>query len=178
MQWITTNVPFLIAIIILIILMILGFKNGAIKTLGGIISALLSSIIVILLAFLVREYFYNEKLVLLLTIVLLFMMTVAFLLFNTFFKPIKALSNTAVVKVIDKPLGLVLAVLETIAILWGVYTILTIMNGGSIETWTMRCVNNNVIMKFFYDHNLIYNLVEGIGNKLMGHQIIEKWINS
>ena len=70
MQWILVNIPFLIAVVLMIVLMGIAFKNGAIKTIGGIVSAIVSSILVILISFLVREYFYNEKLVMVLTIVL------------------------------------------------------------------------------------------------------------
>ena len=178
MQWILVNVPFLIAVVLMLVLMGIAFKNGAIKTIGGIVSAVVSSILVILISFLVREYFYNEKLVMVLTIVLLFLLAVAFMLFNTFFKPIKALSNLGIVKLVDKPLGIVLAVCETVVIIWGIYCILNVMNGGSIEEWTMRCVQENPIMKYLYDNNYIYNLMSGIGNKIMGHEIIAKWILS
>ena len=178
MEWLITNSPFIIVIVVLIWAIISAFKAGAIRTFGKIVSAVVSAVLVILISFLVREYFYQEKLVMVLTIVLLFLLAVAFMLFNTFFKPIKALSHLSIVKLVDKPLGIVLAYFETVVLLWAVYCLIMVMNGGAIENWIMKCVENNYIMRYYYNHNLLYDLIAGLGEKIMGHQILAKWILS
>lgn len=174
MDWILANIPFLCVLVILILKIVIGFKRGIIKELCSIVSFIMSSLIVILLSGLVRNYFDNDRILFVLTIILLVLLIVVYKIIDLALTTIKFIGRIVAKSKINKILGAVLGIAETVIIVWTIYCLIIIFNGGAIESVIMNCTKANPFMKFMYEYNYLYSLVASIFSKIGAVNIWQK----
>ena len=166
LNWIIVNIPFLCAILILIISIVGAVKNGFVKSIFNLISAILSSIVILLLAFAVHGAFDKDRIKFVVAIVLIVLLGIVYKLLSLFFTSLKFVSKLPIVKSLDKVLGVLFAVCITVIIVWAVYCVVIILGGGSLGPWILRCVKANPVMKFLYQYNYMYKIVYNLSDKI------------
>ena len=171
-NWFTTNIPFIIVLIVFVIFLVRALKNGFVKELCEFVSAIIASIAILLLAFAIHGVFDKDKIQFVVAVVLIVLLGIIYKLLSLFFTSLKLVSKIPVVKVLDKILGVVMAVLEIVVLLWAVYCLIIIVNGGALGRWIIDCVKVNPVMRFVYEYNYMYQIVASISSKLRAEDLL------
>lgn len=155
-NWLTYNIPFFVAVLILIVKVIKGAKRGAVKEICSFISIVVASFAVLLIGFAVRKYLTQDKIIFIITLILLFLLILIYKILDLFLTTLKLISKLPVISFLDKLLGIPVAVCEVIIIIWTVYCLAMVFNEGAFARWIINCVTNNQIMRTLYEYNYIY----------------------
>lgn len=165
------QIPFILAAILLLVRMIVGVKRGFIKEICSLISVIIASIAVVLIAFGVRNFFSHEVVLVVAAIVCILLLGIIYKLLEVFFVSLKLIAKLPVVNLLDKLLGIIIGIAETILVVWAVYCIITIMQPSAFGNWIINCVKNNNIMKFLYVHNILFDNVSVWFDKILALDI-------
>lgn len=174
MDWILGNIPFLCVVLVLILKVISGIKRGIIKEICSLVSFFMSSIIILLLAVLVRGYFNNDRILFVLTIILLVLMIVVYKILDLALTTLKFIGKLTNKSIISKLLGAVFGVAETVLIVWAIYCLTIVFNGGAIEKAIIDCAKSNPVMRIMYEYNYLYSLLSSLGAQIGSINLWEK----
>lgn len=101
-----------------------GFDNGMLKEIVNILSAIVSCICIILIFFTVSSIRAKTFSVLTLCVLALICIGIAFKLCNLIFKPVTAIVNISIIASLDKLLGAILGLGETLIFAFFIYYLL------------------------------------------------------
>lgn len=174
LDWLLINIPFLCAIVLLIIRSIVATKRGMVKEICSVIATVVASVAVLLIALAIRKYFDQDKVIFIATIILMVVLGLLYKIIDGFLVTLKLVSKLPVLKQIDKVMGLVIAVVEVIFVVWVVYCVVLILDVGMFESWIMTCVKNNYFMRFLYEYNYLYKWIAPISKTLQEIDIAGK----
>lgn len=158
----------LIAVAVLLIWRIAeGIHRGMVKEIISFISLIVLCLVVGLLGMALSKYFEKDIVGIIVTVILLLVLCIAHRLLSLVFFSAKLIAKLPVIRTADKLMGAVIGVLETVLLLWMVYS-LTITFG--LSTWwgeAIRvCAAENPILRFFYKYNYLQHWVEFFAQKL------------
>ncbi len=165
-DWIMVNLPFIIFLILFVIFAFRAVKAGFVKELCEFISAIIASVAIILLAYAIYGVFDKEKIQFAVAVILIVLLGIVYKLLSLCFTSLKLIAKLPVIKVLDKILGVLMAVLEIVVLIWAVYSLIIIIKGGALGKWIIECARQNPIMRFLYERNYMYILISKIGDKL------------
>lgn len=171
LSWIIINTPFLLAVVLLIFICARAVKEGFISELFSFISALIASVAILLLAMAVHGVFTDKKIALVIAIVLLILLAIFRSLINLLFGSLKLVAKLPGVSIANKLLGIAMAVVETVLIIWAIYCIIIIVDAGILGDWIRRCVSQNPLLKMLYEYNYLYKIVASLSDKIRGIDI-------
>lgn len=166
------QLPFLAAVILLVVKVMISFKRGLVKEICAVISTIAASIVVLLIAFALRQYFNDSKIIFVTTLVLLFLFLVLYKILATFLTGLKLVAKLPGLNLVDKILGPVLGIVETVLIIWAVYCIAIIMDMGAFSTLMMNCARNNIVMRLLYQYNYMYVLIAPFSQTLRDYDLL------
>ena len=165
-NWLLENLFFLFICFFFLIKAIISIKKGFAKELCGLIAIILSSVAILLIAFAGDKYFSGEVFKLVIAMVLLAVLGILYKVIDLFLVSLKLISKLPIVRLLDKILGLVIALLETAVVAWAVYCIVLIMEPEGIKDLVMYPASTNPVCSFLYNHNYLYPLAEALNNIL------------
>ncbi|MBP5599073.1 MAG: CvpA family protein [Lachnospiraceae bacterium] len=174
MNWILVNLPFFVLIAFLVIRIIFAVRKGAVKEVCGVVSMILASILVMLIAFAVRQYFDSQRVIFIITIILILLLVIIYKIFNLAFTTMKIIAKLPGVNLVNKLLGIPLAIIETLILVWAIYCLIMVLDIGAFEKWIMDCVRSNFVMKFLYRYNYMFSIVANFSKTLGDINIWEK----
>ncbi|MBR6004053.1 MAG: CvpA family protein [Lachnospiraceae bacterium] len=166
MNWFIVNIPFFVLLVFLVIKIILSVRKGAVKEICGVVSMILASILVLLIAFAVRQYFDSQRVIFLVTLILIFLLLIIYKIFDMAFTTMKLISKIPGVHLVNKLLGIPLAIAETVILVWTIYCLIMVLDIGAFEKWIMDCVRSNFVMKFLYRFNYLFFIVANFSKTL------------
>lgn len=166
LDWFLFNIPFFIFLIYFILKMIFAPKKGAVKELCGFVSIIIASLVVLLIGFGIRKYLAQDRVIFVITIILLFLLVLIYKLFDFLFTTLKIIANLPGVNIVNKILGVPVAILITLMVLWTIFCIAMVFDEGAFAVWTINCVKNNGLMRFLYEHNYLYLIVSKFSKTL------------
>ena len=151
----------LIAFLILAVInVVLGYKKGMVRSIISLVSLVVLCVTGLLLANGISSYnggkYFQVALVIILLVVIV---TVSQLLSIVFFSA-KLVSKLPVVHSVDKLLGIVFGILETILILWTVYTFVMMMDLGAFGQLIRTCAGENSFLAWMYQHNYLAHVID------------------
>lgn len=174
MEFLTAQLPFLVVLLYLVIMIVVSYKRGFAKEFCSLVAMIVASIAVLLIAFAIRAYFDQERLIFVITLILLFLLFVLYKIVDLALTSLKIVSKLPIIRLIDKPLGIIAGVAEVIITIWAVYCIVMVLDAGAFEKWVMNCVRNNVLMRFMYEYNYMYLIASKFSETLHGIDIWKK----
>ena len=152
---ININVLFIVAIIVMVFNVVQGYKHGMVKAVISLVSMVVLCVVVALLANAVSSYhdgkFYNLAVM----VILLALLGIAHHLLGVVFFSAKMIAKLPVISFLDKMLGIVFGVCETVLILWTVYTFTMMMDMGMIGQMILAYTEDNQILSWLYQHNYL-----------------------
>ncbi len=143
-----------------------GYSKGMVKEIISFISLIVLCLVIVLVANGLNSYYDGEILNVIVMVLLLAVLGVAHHLLNVVVFPAKMLVKLPIVKSLDKLLGVVVGIAETVLILWTVYTFVMMMDLGAIGDFILQSTANNPILRWFYEHNQLAGWIEILGAEL------------
>lgn len=151
----------LIAVLILAVVNVLiGYRKGMVKSIISLVSLIVLCVVGLLLANGISSYNDGKIFQVVLVVILLIVIGIAHHLLGIVFFSAKLLSKLPVVHSVDKVLGIVFGILETVLILWTVYTFAMMMDLGIVGELIRTGAGENPFLTWMYQHNLLAHGLE------------------
>lgn len=160
------NILLIVTIILLILKIKDGYKRGMVKEIISFVSLIILCVVLALLANGVSSYFDKKYINVALVIILLLVIAVVHHLLGILFFSAKLVVKLPIVSWVDKLLGVVTGILETILILWTIYTFVMLMDLGVIGSQIVAYTKENSILLWFYENNYLAYLLQSISSKI------------
>lgn len=162
------NLNFLLIIFVVVLLLKLrgGYKRGMVKEVILLVSLLISGIAAALIANGLKSYNQGQVFHVAVMVILLSLLGLVHLLLKPIFLSAKLISKIPIVSWLDKLLGMVVGLAETVLLLWILYFFVMIMEMGSISEQILQYTKDNQLLRWFFDHNYLALLLEKIGQNV------------
>lgn len=157
------NILLIIVAILLFCNMVDGYKKGMVKAIISFVSLIVLCIVVALIGNGLQSYLDGEFLSVVIMVLLLCVLGIAHHLLGVVFFSAKLVAKLPIVHSLDKLLGIVFGVLQTVLILWTIYTFTMMMDMGIIGNQIVEYTQNNSILTWFYEHNYLAHWVQQLG---------------
>lgn len=126
------NLLLLILLVLLICNIVGGYQRGMVRSIISLISLVLLCVVAGLITVGLQSYNKGEIINVVIAVLLLCLLGIAHHLLSAVFFSAKMISKLPVVHSLDKLLGIVVGVLETVFVLWTVYAFIRILDLGII----------------------------------------------
>jgi len=147
-----------------------GFKRGMVKELIMMASLVIICIMVALISNALKSYDQGQVFNAILMILLLIVLGgVQFLLKPVFFSA-KLVVQLPIVSWMDKALGMLVGLIETILMLWTLYFFVMIMDMGAINELISNWTAENVVLKWFFENNYLALFLQVVNQKMIFFQ--------
>ena len=151
----------LVAVIILAVVTVtLGYKRGMVKAMVSLISLVVLCVVGALLANGVSSYNSGRFFHVALVVILLGAIGFAHHMLSIVFFSAKLVTKLPVISSVDKLLGIVFGILETVLILWTMYTFVMMMDLGVIEQLILSWTGENGFLTWMYQHNYLAHVLD------------------
>ena len=160
------NWLFIIFVLLLLWRISAAYKKGMVKEIISFVTLLVLSVAIALIGTAVLSYLEQDILSLIIAVVLLIVLCVANQIISIAFFPAKVLAKLPVISFADKVCGAVIGVLETILILWTLYTLMVTINMGAIGQQIFVWVQENAVLRFLYEYNYLAKWIGMLSDKL------------
>lgn len=137
-----------------------GYHKGMVKEILSFLSLIFLSLFILLAGNGVSSYYDGRILNVIVMVVLLTLLGIAHHIINVVVIPAKLIAKLPVIKKFDKALGIAVGVLETVLILWTVYTFTMMMDLGMIGDYILQCTSENPALLWLYQHNYLIRGIE------------------
>ncbi|MBO4980760.1 MAG: CvpA family protein [Lachnospiraceae bacterium] len=154
------NLLLIIAAVVLIANIIEGSRNGLVRQLIGFVSVIIMGVVAALILNGLESYTAGRTLSLILSIVLLCAIGLVRHLLSVVFVPAKLISRLPIVSWLDKLLGILFGILETVLILWIIYTFVMMTDMGMIGEQIVEYTRQSRVLTWLYQHNYLAYLIE------------------
>lgn len=143
-----------------------GVRRGMVKEIISFISLIVLCLVVGLLGTALSKYMEHDVVSMIVAIILLVLLLIAHKLLSIVFFSAKLVAKLPVIHSADKLLGAVIGVLETVLILWTVFTLVMTFDLGVMEQFIITYTNDSAILTFFSKYNLLQNVVDFLAAKM------------
>lgn len=164
----TVNLFMLILGVLLLCKIVDGYKKGMVKEIISFVSLIFLCIVIALIGNGLNSYLEGEFLNVVVMVLLLAVLGIVHHLMNLALLPAKLISKLPIVHGIDKLLGVVVGILETVLILWTIYTFVMMLDMGMTGNFIRECTAESSILTWFYEHNQLAGWIERFGAELSG----------
>lgn len=147
-------------IVLAVVNMVWGYNKGLVKAMVSFISLVIICVIASLLAYGISSYTEGNIINVVLMIVLLLVLVTVHLLLSVLFISAKLVVKLPVVHIADKLLGILFGLLETVLILWTIYTFVMMMDLGAIKDTIVEWTYENPVLTWLYRHNYLARGIE------------------
>lgn len=147
------NIFVIIMLALLLIKIWDGYRKGMVKEIISFISLIFLCLVAALVGNGLSSYSDGKFLNVAVVTVLLALLCIAHHLINVVVFPAKLLAKLPVVHSLDKILGVVVGILETVLILWTIYTFVMMMDLGMVGEFIVQCTAENQVLTWLYRNN-------------------------
>lgn len=156
----------LIAAIVLIWRIAEGLHRGMVKEIISFVSLVVLCLTVALIGTALSKYFEKDIISMIVAIVLLLILCIVHRLLSIVFFSAKLVAKLPVVKTVDKLLGAVIGVLETIVLLWTLFSFIITFGMGMLGQQILQYVTDSKVLSVIFNYNYLQVLVDMIAQKL------------
>ncbi len=160
------NLLLIIMAVVLLCMVADGYKKGMVKSLISLISLLITCVVLFLVGNALSSYFDGRFFNLILTLLLLAAIGLVHHLLNAVFFSAKMISKLPVVHSLDKLLGVVVGILETVLIVWTIYAFNIFRDLGTLGQVIVDYTRDSKILTCLYENNYLAYLIEQLGQKI------------
>lgn len=160
------NLMLLIVLLVAVFKIVDGFKKGMIKEVISILSLLIMCIVVMLIGAGLHSYMQKQWVGILVTVLLLSLVGIAHHLLKVVFFSAKVISKLPIIHSGDKLLGMLLGALETIVMLWTLYTFIMYFELGMLGEMILEYTSQSRVLTIVYEYNLLAPIVANVISKL------------
>ena len=157
------NLLLIIMAILLVCNVVQCYKRGMVKSIISLISLIVLCVIAALLCNGIQSYVNGQIFNVIVMVFLLCLVGIVQHLLGVVFFSAKMIAKLPVVHFADKVLGVVVGILETVLIIWTIYTIMMILDTGMIGQQILEYTKESQILLWFYEHNRLAAWVQQLG---------------
>ena len=161
------NILLLIVLVILVCNIVEGYKKGMVKSVISFVSSIITCVVAVLLGNALKSYMDGEIFNVVVLILLLCIIGILRHLLDVVFFSAKVISKLPVVSWVNKLLGIVFGFLETILIIWTIYTFAMLLDLGVVEQMLLDSTADSQLLSWFYQHNYLAYLVEQVSTRIV-----------
>lgn len=143
-----------------------GVRRGMVKEIVSFVSLIVLCLVVGLLGTALSKYMEKDIVSMIVAVILLLLLLIVHKLLGIVFFSAKLVAKLPVIHSVDKLLGALIGVLETVLILWTIFTLVMTFDLGVMEQFIIDYTNQSGVLTFFSKYNLLQNLVDFVATKL------------
>lgn len=160
------NLLLIIVLVVMICGMVDGYKKGMVRSLITFISLIITCVVVVLLGNALNNYFDGNIINVIILVFMLCLIGIVRHLLGVVFFSAKVISKLPIVHWLDKLLGIVVGILETVLILWTIYTTIMFMDLGIVGQQILDLTQESQFLSWLYQNNYLAYLVERISSEI------------
>ncbi len=160
------NIMAIIVLIVLIWKISQGYKRGMVKEVISFVSLIVLCAVAALVVKGLQSYMEKKIIGVVIAVLLVCVVGIVHHLLGIVFFSAKMVSKLPVISWVDKLLGMVAGVLETVVILWMLYLIIMKAGLGMFGQQILEYTAENPVLSWIYEYNLLAMWVEGILGKI------------
>ena len=160
------NLLLIIVLIVMICSMVDWYKKGMVRSLITFISLIITCVVVVLLGNAINYYFDGNIINVIILVFMLCLIGIVRHLLGVVFFSAKVISKLPIVHWLDKLLGIVVGILETVLILWTIYTTIMFMDLGIVGQQILDLTQESQFLSWLYQNNYLAYLVERISSEI------------
>ena len=143
-----------------------GYKKGMVREIISLISLIVMCVVVALIGNGLNSYFDGEIANVIIAVLLLCLVGIVHHLLGVVFFSAKVISRLPVVSWIDKLLGMLFGIVETILILWTIYAFIMMLDMGMIGQQILVYTRENQILTWLYGNNYLAVWLERLNSEI------------
>lgn len=160
------NVLTVIVLVCLVLKILDGYQKGMVKEIISFVSLIFLCLVVALIGNGLSDYNEGNFLNVAVVVLLLAVLGIAHHIINVVVLPAKLIAKLPVVHSVDKLLGVVVGVMETVLLLWTVYAFTMMTDLGMIGEYIRQSTADSPVLTWFYQHNQLAGWLEILGAEL------------
>lgn len=156
------NIMVLVVLLFLAFKITDGYKKGMVKELISFVSLIVMCVMVVLIGAGVRSYMQNQMLGVVVAVLLLAVLGIAHHLLGIVFFSAKMISKLPIVSFINKLLGIAFGALETVVLLWTIYSLIIMFNMGAIGQLILQWTSESKLLSYVYANNMLVSVIKDV----------------
>lgn len=141
-------------------------KKGIVKASLALISTLFAALVIGLLCVAVNAYHADNYLAIIIAICIIAVLSIVYSVIKIVFFPARIVSKLPVISSVDKLLGVVSGIVETLIVFWILCYVLMYIDLGVLTEQITMMISESRILTFLYEYNLIGLLLEAVKAKI------------
>jgi len=147
------NVTLLAVVILVVWMMIRGFKKGMAKELSGLVALFAAFVVLALGLMLVASFTEGEMTNTLYSVILLVVFGLAYGIVKFILRSARAVSSLPIIKFFDSVLGIGVGLVKTLLIVWIVFMLGANGYLGPVSTRIIQDIEGNTFLKLLFEFN-------------------------
>lgn len=153
------NIMVLIVLLFLIYKIADGYKKGMVKEIISLVSLVVMCVVVVLIGSGLHSYAQHQVVGVIVAVLLVAVVGIAHHLLGVVFFSAKMISKLPVVSFVNKLLGMVTGALETLVLLWTIYSLIMMFNTGAIGQLILQWTRESQILSYIYQNNMLAPII-------------------
>lgn len=155
MEGLNVNLMLVIVAIAAVIKAVDGYRKGMVREIISLVSMVVLCVVAALLAYGANSYNNGKIFNVAVIVILLILLMIAHRLLGLVFFSAKLATKLPVVHFVDKLLGVVFGVFETVLVLWTLYAFLMMMDAGALRQTVLSYTQKSALLTWIYEHNYL-----------------------
>ena len=147
------NVTLLAVVILMVWMMIRGFKKGMAKELSGLVALFAAFVVLALGIMLVASFSEGEMTNTLYSVILLVVFGLAYGIVKFILRSAKAVSSLPIIHFVDSVLGIGVGLCKAILVIWIFFMLCAGNYLGTISNYVQQDIAGNTFLKLLYEFN-------------------------
>lgn len=161
---------FLILIgIVLIWRVVEGFRVGMVREIISFVSLIVMAVGIALLGVALSSYREQDMIKMIIALILFLVLCILHRIINFVFFSAKVISKLPVVHGVDRLLGGVIGVMETVIVVWVLFFLIMQFGLGVLGQQIVLLIQENKILTWLYEHNYLAYWIGIISEKISGY---------
>ncbi len=154
------NILLIAVLILLVINVVWGYKQGFVKSLVSLISLVVLGIVAVLVINGIHGYISGDFLTVIIAVALLVGVAVVHRVINLVLFPAKLLVKLPVVSWLNQLLGIVFGILQTLLIVWILDACIILLDMGMVENLLVTFTRDSKFLSWLFNNNLLLLLMQ------------------
>ena len=147
------NVTLLAVIVLMVWMMIRGYKKGMVKGISGLVALFAAFVVLALAIMLVSSFSQGEMTNTLYSVILLVLFGLAYGIVKFVLRSAKAISSLPIINFVDSVLGIGIGLCKAILVIWIFFMLCTGNYLGPISNYVQQDIADNTFLKLLYEFN-------------------------
>lgn len=161
------NVLLIIFCIMLIWRVSVGMKKGIVREILSVVTVLFGTLFLGMVSVMVHAYHQKDFLSILLLLVGALILSIIFSVIKIVFFPAKVVTKLPVISGVDKICGIVIGIVETLLLYWGLCYALIYLELGIVKEQLLMMIAESPILHMLYEYNVLGIFLENMKNRFL-----------